>query len=89
MASCLFTSDEAERVLSGLTEALSEVNWLAQEVGSWGCELIDVDEGLIDFQTMVDGDEVCLCRKLGGPKINWWHSLQTGFVGRQALLEQR
>ena len=135
MASHLFTSDEAERLLPGLTElilemrarkreherhralvsemerrmggnghvvagplqearkgmteALSEVNRIAQEVESLGCELKDIDEGLIDFRAMVDGEEAYLCWKLGEPKIDWWHSLQTGFAGRQSLLDQR
>ena len=73
----------------GMAEALSEVNRLAQEAESLGCELKDIDEGLIDFRAMVDGEEAYLCWKLGEPKIDWWHSLQTGFAGRQPLMEQR
>ncbi|MEE8369781.1 MAG: DUF2203 domain-containing protein, partial [Dehalococcoidia bacterium] len=60
-----------------------------QEVEALGCELKDIDQGLIDFRAALDGEEVYLCWKLGEPKIGWWHSLQAGFSGRQPLLEQR
>jgi hypothetical protein len=45
----------------------------------------DVDQGLIDFPALRDGDEVYLCWVLGEPEVGFWHGLDAGFVGRQPL----
>jgi hypothetical protein len=50
-----------------------------------GCELKDLDQGLIDFPSYRDGKLVYLCWKRGEPKIEFWHDLESGFGGRQPL----
>ncbi|MBI2913377.1 MAG: DUF2203 domain-containing protein [Chloroflexi bacterium] len=71
-----------------MVRAAAEVSALIEEVQALGCELKDIDQGLVDFRTVVDGREVYLCWKLGEPAIAWWHELQTGFAGRQPLPER-
>jgi len=66
----------------------AQVNGLIEEVQALGCELKDVDQGLVDFRTVMEGREVCLCWRLGEPSIGWWHDLETGFAGRQPLRER-
>ena len=70
---------------AGLERSAEDVNRLARELQETGCELKDVDQGLVDFRTEMDGREVYLCWKLGEPGIGWWHELDTGFAGRQPL----
>lgn len=55
------------------------------ELQEFGCELKDVDTGLIDFLSLRDGEEVYLCWRLGEERIAFWHPLHTGFAGRQPL----
>ena len=50
-----------------------------------GCELKDLDQGLIDFPSYRDGKLVYLCWKRGEPKITFWHDIEAGFAGRQPL----
>jgi hypothetical protein len=50
-----------------------------------GCELKDLDQGLIDFPSYRDGKLVYLCWKRGEPKIEFWHDIESGFGGRQPL----
>lgn len=50
-----------------------------------GCVLKDLDEGLIDFPTVREGREVCLCWKLGEERIGYWHGMDEGFAGRKPL----
>ncbi len=69
----------------GMANAVAEVNSLVQEMEVLGCELKDIDQGLVDFRSVMGEDEVYLCWKLGEPSIGWWHSLETGFAGRQPL----
>jgi hypothetical protein len=42
-------------------------------------------DGLVDFYSMMDGREVFLCWRLGEPEVSFWHDLDAGFAGRQAL----
>jgi hypothetical protein len=42
-------------------------------------------DGLVDFYSMIDGREVFLCWRLGEPEVSFWHDLDAGFAGRQAL----
>ena len=50
-----------------------------------GCLVKDLDIGLIDFPTLFHGKEVYLCWKLGEERIRFWHHVEDGFKGRQAI----
>ena len=68
-----------------MTRAATQVNSLIEELRATGCELKDIDQGLVDFRTVMDGREAYLCWKLGESGIGWWHELETGFAGRRPL----
>ncbi|MGH2353300.1 MAG: DUF2203 domain-containing protein [Chloroflexota bacterium] len=55
------------------------------ELQQIGCELKDIQTGLVDFRTVRDGRAVYLCWRLGEDEIRFWHELDTGFAGRQPL----
>ena len=71
-----------------MAKAATQVNSLIEELLATGCELKDIDQGLVDFRTVMDGREVYLCWKLGEDAIAWWHELDTGFGGRKPLEER-
>jgi hypothetical protein len=50
-----------------------------------GIVLRDLDRGLVDFPALRDDREVYLCWVLGEPDIGYWHELDAGYAGRQAL----
>ena len=68
-----------------LAKAAAELNSLIERGRELGCEVKDIDQGLVDFRTERDGREVYLCWKLGEPEVRWWHELDTGFAGRRPL----
>ncbi len=72
-----------------MASAAAQVNGLIEEVQALGCEVKDIDLGLVDFRSEMDGREVYLCWKLGERAIGWWHELEAGFAGRQPLPEGR
>lgn len=72
------TRRRAEAFVDELNERLARINAL-------GVELKSVDEGLLDFPSERDGRTVYLCWRLGEEGIGWWHELDAGFAGRQAL----
>ena len=66
------------------TAHLREVLTAIQE---FGCQVKDLDMGLLDFPTLLRGEEVCLCWKLGEPEIRFWHGAQEGYRGRKPIDE--
>jgi hypothetical protein len=58
---------------------------LAGEIESYGCLLKDIDLGLVDFPSELNGKVVFLCWQFGEPRIVAWHALEAGFSGRHAL----
>ncbi len=56
-----------------------------EQLDRWGIEVKDPARGLIDFYWEREGEVVYLCYLLGEPEIAFWHSLSTGFAGRQPV----
>ena len=56
-----------------------------EEVHGMGVLIKDLDTGLVDFPTLLSGEEVYLCWKLGEDRIEWWHAVSDGFAGRQPV----
>jgi hypothetical protein len=55
------------------------------EIDAIGVQVKDLDTGLLDFPCLVDGETVLLCWKMGESRIEFWHTLDGGFAGRQPL----
>jgi hypothetical protein len=75
-----------------LAEAAAEVERearelarLVDEIAAHGAEVKDLDEGLIDFPALRQGETVLLCWRLGEDEIRYWHRLEDGFAGRRPL----
>ncbi len=56
-------------------------------IEAMGITLRDISEGLVDFPALVNGRQVWLCWKRGEPAVEHWHTLESGFGGRQPLSE--
>lgn len=54
-----------------------------------GVEVKDIDAGLVDFLTLVDGEEAYLCWRAGEPEIRYWHGIEEGFAGRKRIVADR
>ena len=55
------------------------------EIQQTGCVVKDLDVGLVDFPSLLKGEEVYLCWKLGEERIGYWHGIEEGFAGRKPL----
>jgi len=55
------------------------------ELRALGVEPKSGVEGLVDFPAMLNGRRVCLCWKLGESRVLFWHDLEAGYAGRQAI----
>ena len=69
---------ERDKFASKLEEALNKIH-------QTGCIVKDLDQGLVDFPSLLKGEEVYLCWKLGEERIEYWHGIHEGFAGRKPL----
>jgi hypothetical protein len=58
------------------------------EIDAIGVQVKDIENGLLDFPCRLDDQVVLLCWKMGEPSIEHWHSVESGFQGRQPLDER-
>ncbi len=66
-----FTQLEAKNLIQGFRQK--------------GIELKDIDQGLIDFPSIIDGEQVLLCWKQGETEISYYHSRHEGYAGRKPI----
>ncbi|MGH2458412.1 MAG: DUF2203 domain-containing protein [Chloroflexota bacterium] len=78
-------SQEIRELRSHLDTAIDQMNALLAEIGELGCEVKDVESGLVDFPHQREGRVVYLCWRSGEDRIRFWHEVSTGFAGRQPL----
>ncbi len=64
---------------------LQQFNATLSALQELGCELKDLGQGLVDFPSYRGSELVYLCWKRGEQSIQFWHTLDSGFAGRQAL----
>jgi len=57
----------------------------AQEIDAAGAQIKSLEEGLLDFPSRREGEEILLCWKLGEDEIRYWHGADEGFAGRKPL----
>ena len=67
--------DACGRDLKSTLESIQEI----------GCQLKDIDTGLVDFPSLYKDEEVYLCWKLGESGIGFWHRVEDGYRGRRPI----
>jgi hypothetical protein len=75
----------AARQRAEQTAAVRRAQDAVSELDAIGVQVKDLDKGLLDFPCLLDGEIVLLCWKLGEPEIAHWHTIESGFGGRQPI----
>jgi hypothetical protein len=73
------------RQRAALESHLQSVKDSVAEIDAIGVQVKDLDTGLLDFPCEIDGEIVLLCWKLGESRIDYWHTVEDGFRGRQPI----
>lgn len=76
---------EVAKMRSEMDDHLRRVRETVAEIDSIGVQVKDLDTGLLDFPCRLDDQIVLLCWRMGEPAIEHWHTLESGFQGRQPL----
>ncbi len=77
--------EEVEQIRADLEKDVEKLQGFVDELQELGVEFKDPVMGLVDFPAIMDGQEVYLCWKLGEQNIAHWHTLDSGYQGRQPL----
>jgi hypothetical protein len=56
-----------------------------EQLQAAGALVKDLDQGLVDFPSLREGEEILLCWHLGEDEIGYFHGTDEGFIGRKPL----
>ena len=83
------SGESSVKELRRLTEAhhkeATEFYAVIEAIHRHGCLVKDVEKGLVDFYSVIEGKVVYLCWMLGEEKVAHWHEVGQGFGQRQPL----
>lgn len=69
-------------------KAVQSIKDTLAEIDSIGVQVKDLDSGLLDFPCRLGDEIVLLCWKMGETEIRHWHTMESGFSGRQVVDER-
>lgn len=69
-----------------LREATTQLRQGVEQLARMGCQVKDLEAGLLDFPALRDGRQVLLCWQLDEPEVRYWHEMDQGFATRQPIL---
>jgi hypothetical protein len=71
-------AETIQREVAALADCVERVN-------AAGAQIKSLEEGLLDFPAVRDGEDILLCWKLGEEEIQYWHGVDEGFAERKPL----
>jgi hypothetical protein len=77
--------DQIQQIRARKDTSANGVKAAVEEIQEIGCQLKDIETGLVDFPTLYRGKEVYLCWKLGESGIGFWHHIEDGYRGRHPI----
>jgi len=80
-------SAEQVQLRSRISDVAREIDRYLAELAQIGCVFKGFDQGLVDFYGKLEGRDIFWCWKAGEDRIEHWHELETGYVGRQPIPE--
>jgi len=73
---------------SAMEQHIQRARETVAEIDEIGVQVKDLDSGLLDFPCRVEDEVVLLCWKNGETAIEHWHTMESGFKGRQPIDER-
>jgi hypothetical protein len=76
---------EYAQLTASLERGAQELVRCAREIQELGALVKDLEQGLVDFPWLREGEEVLLCWRVGEDAVAFWHPVDEGFAGRRPL----
>jgi hypothetical protein len=80
--------DAVARQRAEMEGHLKRVRESIAEIDSIGVQVKDMEAGVLDFPCRLDDEVVLLCWRRGETSIDHWHTVDSGFQGRQPVDER-
>jgi len=80
--------DRVGKMRAEMESHMQRVRESITELDEIGVQVKDLEAGLLDFPCNLDGEVVLLCWRMGEAAIEHWHTVESGFQGRQPLDER-
>jgi hypothetical protein len=73
-----------------IQKLMAQINSFMKELEEIGCSYKDWNFriGLVDFPSLINGEEVLLCWKSDEENISYYHSQTEGFCGRKPIPQE-
>jgi hypothetical protein len=68
-----------------LNSAITNFYKSIEELEATGVAIKSIDQGLLDFPSLMFNEEIWLCWKEGETEIKFWHGKDEGFNGRKPI----
>jgi hypothetical protein len=81
-------SQELAQVQQEIRWDIEKLNGFVAELRELGVEPKNAAEGIVDFPSELDGRLIYLCWKHGEAEVLYWHEVEGGFDGRQAIFAE-
>ena len=79
------TSNMGSHEATVIAHDFAVIEELIQRIQAYGCQVKDMNVGLLDFLSQRNGREVYLCWRYGEEQIEYYHELHTGYNSRRHL----
>ncbi len=79
------SSDRIEELREEVTMYSDRIEGYLHELAELGLEVRDLELGLVDFPTLIDGEPAYLSWRLGEDRVCWWHPADKGFSDRTPI----
>jgi hypothetical protein len=77
--------EAAARTRLKRNRAAESIESALEHIQSTGCVVKDLEVGLLDFPSRLNGEDVYLCWRLGEDRIRFYHRQDEGFSGRKPI----
>ena len=77
--------EEVDHIQQQLDKDVVKLQGYVDELTEIGIELKDPSAGLVDFPTLMDGEDAFLCWQLGESEVQFWHTREAGYTNREPL----
>jgi hypothetical protein len=68
-----------------MTELVKQIEETVRQITGHGILLRDLRQGLVDFPSVRQGEEIYLCWMVEEKELAYWHPRDTGVAGRRPL----
>lgn len=77
------TSDRIEQITSKINSFIKELDEIGCIYKDWNFQI-----GIVDFPSIIDGEEVLLCWRTDEEDILYYHGIEEGFIGRRQIPQE-